>query len=217
MLRMDIMINLDLQKRLNYNLRKRKLMHQKIKEAYAIADLKTFEGRYAYGKAGEEVVLEILQNTRSNKGVWSVNNDDVPYACDLKYVKNDGTISLFEVKTILPSSEKNFGCCNPNCPANFRVSTPLYTLKKSGKISEVYSLKYLEDEKFSGMFVYYPVSNRLFYVDRELLEDIKRIQEGKKPLNKGVSDYTSSKGHKYMTFKPNLVLELVDGRCVNYT
>ena len=214
---MDIMINLDLQKHLNYKLGKRKLMHPKIKEAYAVADLKTFEGRYAYGKAGEEVVLEILQNTRSNKGVWSFNNDDVPYACDLKYVKNDGTVLLFEVKTILPSSEKDFKCCNPNCPASFRVSTPLYTLKKSGKISEVYSLKYLEDEKFSGMFVYYPVSNRLFYVDREFLEDIVRIQDGKKPLNEGVSVYPSLKGNKYMAFEPNLVLELANGRCVNYT
>ena len=213
---MDIMINLDLQKHLNYNLRKRKLMHPKIKEAYAVADLKTFEGRYAYGEAGEEVVLEILQKAKSKKGVWSFNNDDVPYACDLKYVKNDGTVLLFEVKTILPSSEKDYACCNPNCPASFRVSTPLYTLKKSGKISEVYSLKYLEDENFSGMFVYYPVSNRLFYVEREHLEDVKRIQEGKDPLNDGVSDYTSLKGHKYMAFKPNLIKELVNGRWVNY-
>jgi hypothetical protein len=90
-------------------------------------------------------------------------------------------------------------------------------LKKSGKISEVYSLKYLEDEKFSGMFVYYPVSNRLFYVDREFLEDIVRIQDGKKPLNEGVSVYPSLKGNKYMAFEPNLVLELANGRCVNYT
>lgn len=191
-------------------------MHPKIKEAYTVADLKTREGRLAYGKAGEEVVLEILQKTKSNKGVWSFNNNDVPYACDLKYVKNDGTVSLFEVKTILPSSEKS-KWCNPNCPATFRVSTPLYTLKKSGKISEVYSLKYLEDEKFSGMFVYYPVSNRLFYVRRGFLEDIVRIQEGRNPLNKGVYVSTSLKGHKYMAFKSNLVLELVNGRWVEYT
>lgn len=213
MLRMDIMINLDLQKHLNCKLGKRKLMHPKIKEAYAVADLKTREGRLAYGKAGEEVVLEILQKTKSNKGVWSFNNDDVPYACDLKYVKNDGTVLLFEVKTIFPDTEKKYKCCNPNYPANFRVSTSLYTLKESGIISEVYSLKYLEDEKFSGMFVYYPVSNRLFYVGREFLEDIVRIQDGKKPLNEGVSVSASN----YMEFKPNLILELVNGHWVKYT
>ena len=60
MLRMDIMINLDLQKHLSYKLGKRKLVHPKIKEVYNTVNLETREGRLAYGKAGEEVVLELV-------------------------------------------------------------------------------------------------------------------------------------------------------------
>ena len=194
--------------------------------------MKTKEGRIKYGKVVEEIVLKTLQLTKSNKGVWEFNNIDDKYAADIKYIKKtdlknnqeteeeteDNLPKLYDVKGVFFDSELNSGYCNPNSEV-FRVSIPLETEKVSGSniFTTNYSLSYLENKTFKGLIIYYPVSQRIFGVGRNYLEDIKRLNKGEKPINEGVYISTSKNGHKYMAFKTNLVKELVNGRWTNYT
>lgn len=165
MLGMDIMINLDLQKHLNY----RKACMKKPIDPEKKA-------RQDHAKKHSEVrtVKFLKESIRNPYLVAEHNNIEKDWDVDIaiRDTRKNEIVEKYDVKEV----KSNRDICNIH-HKTFRISTAMYTTKDDGKLSLSYTFNYLTDPKFFGLIMDYSLYGEFIRVDKKAILKAKELHD----------------------------------------
>ena len=164
MLRMDITINLDLQKHLNY----RKACMKKLINSEKKA-------RQDHAKKSEARTVKFLKEKIKNPYlVVEHNNIEIDWDVDIaiRDTRTNEIVEKYDVKEVKSNSD----ICNIH-HKDFRISAAMYTTKDDGKLSLSYTFNYLIDPIFSGLIMDYNLYGEFIRVDKEAIIKAKELHD----------------------------------------